>query len=234
MLDKAIEMNFRLIKNDIIALLGVGTIITAFAIAQSLFILFAPFVFLIFTCVMTYKVYYKILYKTVFGEGNALYGALPITAEEHIWSKIITILLFQVIDAVFTVVCFFVATKFGVMILFEDMALNLLEMVYNETGFVMEVFLGIVFWISITSQLIIVFYINVLFNKNGGKSRNIFLPVFAAYLIFNNLINTLELQFADMKYLLIIAIVATVIEVIAGVVLYRKLVTYFKNEYVPG
>lgn len=236
-LDKMIKANLLMIKNELIVYLALSAICEIFVVSTLMIVLFVPLIYIVMLLVIQYRIYKKLFYTSVFGEGAYLYNAFPVSAEEMVQSKVITVGLIQLIEVAVTVAMIglagFVGPLKGLSYMFSDAF---------ETGIYKMgwQFFPVYYFnqnIVALGQALMIFYLIIMYNsgtKRKGK-KNLFL---LGICMFAGLMNVTVFQFDDfladvfgITQSVIIQLINLFIGIVLVVLFYHLSVNRFKKKY---
>lgn len=228
--DKAVELNFRFIKDNCILFLGLAVLITGMQFI-SLFSVFAPIIYLVMVILITYKAYYNVLEKTVVGDDAAIYNMLPLSVKENIWAKITVLMFFNIFTLLVTAVSLVITMKFTV---WQGMLLDIfdgLETMLSGAGTAGILLAVINLWVIAFMQVILLFYLFIKFGTQGNSSKKMFST--GVFMIIYFILNRLSISaytFALVNKPVVSMPVIMAVEIVIAAVVYKMLLKFFNEE----
>lgn len=228
--EKAVEMNFRFIKDNCILFLGLAVIITVMSF-MPMFSLFAPLIYLVMLILITYKAYYNVLEKTVVGSEAAIYNMLPLSVKENIWAKITALMFFNIFTLLVTVVSLVITMKFTA---WQGMLLDIfdgLETMLSGAGIAGILLAVINLWVIAFMQVILLFYLFIRFGTQGNsKKKNFATGLFMLIYLILNRLSVSAYTFALVNKPVVSMPVVMVVEIVIAAVVYKMILKYFNEE----
>ena len=228
--DKAVEMNFRFIKDNCILFLGLAVIITVMSF-MPMFSLFAPLIYLVMMILITYKAYYNVLEKTVVGSEAAIYNMLPLSVKENIWSKITALMFFNIFTMLVTVVSLVITMEFtgwkGIVLdIFDG-----LETMLSGAGTAGILLAVINLWVIVLMQVILLFYLFIQFGTQGNSRKKTFATgVFMLIYFILNRLSVSAYSFALVNKPVVSMPVIMAVEIVISAIFYKLILKYFYEE----
>lgn len=230
--DKNVEMNLKMLKNDLILFAGITAILVLMSLMGTLFILLVPFGFLILISVILYHAYYILFYKTTFGDGAVLYNSFPVTVTENIWSKVFAAVFFQIAVGMISFIGIGIIMKFGVWYGMINEFLDRLEIIINDMGTPALLLVIADLWILTFMQPVIIYYFMIRFHKSRKHSGPDFRMIVCIliYVAINAVTSNMPANVSGKNALLIISVM-DLAEILIMIIFYRLILKFYNKDF---
>ena len=223
--DKAVNMHLKLIKNDMINMTVLTVIAGIITCIPSLFSIFMPVVFLLGITIFSYRVYYKVIYKTVQGEDAVFYTMMPLSSGQQILSRVTALGIFQLIAVLLSLGYGFAVMNLSVLKGLTTGFLDAFEFIGEEAGIPVIVTGFLDIWASVFACMMILLCFSFRYRrrKDEGKSGKVIFAGIAGLFILDSLKSEL-LVLVDSSLWIFLVIAELLIDVVLIAVFYRAAV----------
>lgn len=236
-LDKWIKANFLLIKEEIVTYLVFSVVTGFFIVIPTMFGLFAPLIYMIVLLIIQYRIYKKLFYTSVYGDGAVLYNSFPVSVEEMVQGKVIVIGIVQLIEITVTALIIIISGFIGLFHGLSCAVLDALEVGIGITGKSFFILCYLSINIAGIGQALMIFYMIIYHNSQKDSERNkAFLRLILVMLamVINTMLFSMTSFFIDvleMEPAIWMPILNLFVNIILLVLFYKLSVNRFKLKY---